>query len=129
MANIWDEFDKQFDTAALAAEVSEAAQNGGGSFEKLDPGVYEVKVDKIEFQKSKKDDPMVHIRFKVVQGKCKGKCIYMYQVINRGFQIHIVNEMLRSLTDEIEIRFDSFKQYNTLLMDVMELIDEVFELE
>ena len=124
--NVWSKFDKEFDTASLAAEVEEVAKNGS-TFEKLDPGVYEVKVDRIELMESQKGDPMAHISFKVVSGECKGKCIYMYQVITRGFQIHIVNDMLRSLSSGVDVVFSSFRQYNNLFMDIMEAIDGKYE--
>ena len=44
-----------------------------------------------------------------------------------GFQIHIVNELLRKLvseaTDAPEIEFKSYKQYNDLILDVFEVTD------
>ena len=51
----------------------------------------------------------------------------MNQVITRGFQIHIVDEFLRSLDTDIDIVFESYSQFNELLMDVFEAIDGNFE--
>jgi hypothetical protein len=127
--NIWDKFDKAVDTAGLAAEVKEAAENGT-SFREVPHGEYEVEINKIELTKSKKEDPMVTIWFKIVDGEYKGSMIFMNQVITQGFQIHIVNEILRQMTSEckdINVEFTTYKQYGNLLMDIHEAVDGNFE--
>ncbi|MBA9087496.1 hypothetical protein FHR92_003981 [Fontibacillus solani] len=123
MANIWDKFDEAIDTQGLAADVKEAAENGAGSFKEVPHGDYEVEVNKMELVSSKKGDPMVSIWFKVVSGDFKGSLIFFNQVITQGFQIHIVNELLRSMDTELDIKFETYKQYGSLLMDVFEAID------
>ncbi|AZK44793.1 DUF669 domain-containing protein [Paenibacillus lentus] len=123
MANIWDKFDEAIDTQGLAEDVKEAAENGAGSFKEVPHGDYEVEVNKMELVSSKKGDPMVSIWFKVVSGDFKGSLIFFNQVITQGFQIHIVNELLRSMDTEIDIKFETYKQYGNLLMDVFEAID------
>ena len=70
---------------------------------------------------------MVTIWFKVIDGEYKGSRIFMNQVVNQGFQIHIVNEFLRSLGSGIEIEFKNYSQYGQLLMDIHEAIDGKFE--
>lgn len=120
--NIWDKFDNAIDTKGLVADVKDAQENGA-SYKDVPHGDYEVKIDKLELTASKADDPMVTIWFKVLTGEYKGSRIFMNQVITQGFQIHIVNEFLRSLDTDIEIEFVTYKQYGNLLMDVMESID------
>ena len=66
MVNIWDEFDKAFDTEALAKDVEEAAENGGRRDVPHD--TYEISVQKLELTKSKKGDPMVTCWMKIVEG-------------------------------------------------------------
>lgn len=131
MANIWDEFDKSIDTEGLAKDVEEAAENGGGNYREVPHDTYEVAISKLELVKSKKGDPMVSCWFKVVEGEYKGSLIFMNQVITQGFQIHIVNDFLRSLVSDMadapEITFKTYNQYGNLLMDVMEGIDNNFE--
>lgn len=129
MANIWDKFDKEIDTKGLEIDVKEAAKNGGGSFEEVPHGTYEVAVDKMELTESKKGDPMVTIWFKILEGKFKGSRIFYNQVITQGFQIHFANELLRGMDSGSTIEFSSYKQYGELLMDVMEAIDETLEFE
>lgn len=120
--NIWDKFDKAVDTAALADDVKDAQENGQ-SFKDVPHGDYEVSVDKMELTESKNHDPMVTIWFKVLTGEYKGSRIFMNQVITQGFQIHIVNELLRAMDTDLNIEFVTYKQYGNLLMDVMEAID------
>lgn len=133
MADIFDKWDKSIDTAGLAADVEEAAANGGqGTFKDVDPGQYEVAVNRMELKSSKAGDPMVSIWFKIVSdGEFKGQLIFMNQVITQGFQIHIVNELLRSLVAEAPdppvVEFKSYKQYSNLILDVQELITDNFE--
>lgn len=123
MANIWNKFDEAIDTKGLADDVKEAVVNGTGSFKEVPHGEYEVEVNKMELIASKKGDPMVSIWFKVVSGEYKGSLIFLNQVITQGFQIHIMNELLRSMDTGLDIKFETYKQYGNLLMDVMEAVD------
>jgi len=127
MSNIWDKFDKAINVKNLAKDVKEAAENGTGSFKEVPHGEYEVEVNKMELIASKKGDPMVTIWFKVVSGEYKGSLIFFNQVIIQGFQIHIVNEFLRSLDSGYDVEFRSYSQYGQLLMDIHEAIDGELE--
>ncbi len=132
--NIFDKWDKEVDTEGLAKDVAEAAENGGqASFKEVPHGEYEVSVQQMELKASSKGDPMVSIWFKIVSdGEYKNSIIFMNQVITQGFQIHIVNELLRMMVSEMGadapvIEFKTFKQYGNLIMDVFEAIDNNFE--
>lgn len=133
MANIFDKWDKEIDTEGLANDVKEAAANGGGDFKEVPHGDYEVAVQQMELKASKKGDPMVSIWFKIVSdGDFKGSMIFFNQVITQGFQVHIVNEMLRMMVSECadsvpDIEFKSYKQYGNLIMDIFEAINDNFE--
>lgn len=127
MADIFAKWDENIDTVGLAQDVAEAAQNNSGNYEDVPHGTYEVAVKQMELKASKKGDPMVSIWFKVVDGPHKNGIIFFNQVITQGFQIHIVNELLRKMvsaaTDAPEIEFKSYKQYGNLILDVFELTD------
>ncbi len=129
MANIWEQFDKSIDTEGLAKDVAEAAENGGRR--EVPHDTYEVSIQKLELVQSKKGDPMVTCWMKILEGEYKGSLIFMNQVITQGFQIHIVNEFLRSLVAEmsepIDVHFHTYSQYGNMLMDVAEAIDNNFE--
>lgn len=116
---IWEKFDKSIDTKGLKKDVKEAQENGG-NYEEVPYGTYEVKVEKIEMRESKNGDPMVTIWFKIIAGKFKNSIIFYNQVINKGFQIHLCDELLRSLDTGVNVEFDTYAQYNEVLMDVAE---------
>lgn len=120
----FSKFDKQVDLEGLKKDIEESAD---GDFKEVPLGNYEVAITKLELAESKKGDPMVKVWFKIVSGEYKGSLLFMNQVITKGFQIHIVDEFLRSLETDIEISFESYSQYNELLMDVFEAIDGNYE--
>lgn len=117
-------FNKAFDLNALKNDVVEAEKNGGGNFDEVPAGTYEVKVKKMELTESKKGDPMVTVWFEILTGENKGRLIFMNQVIKQGFQIHIINTLLKEMDTGLEIKFDDFEQYSSLLFDVEEKINE-----
>lgn len=117
-----NKFNSMFDVNALKQDVEKAAENGG-DYKEVPNGNYEVKITNLELTESKKGDPMVSCWFKILAGEYEGSLIFMNQVITQGFQIHIVNVLLRSFDTGIDIHFDDFDQYEQLLMDVHEAID------
>lgn len=123
----FSKFDKQFDLEGLKQDVAEAAENDGGNFKEVPLGNYEVAINKLELSESKKGDPMVKVWFKILEGEYKGSLIFMNQVITKGFQIHIVDEFLRSLETDVEISFESYSQYAQLLLDIYEAVNGNFE--
>lgn len=126
MANIWEKFDKVIDIEGLQKDVQEVAKNSA-NFREVPHGEYEVKIEKLELVESKAGDPMVTVWFKVLAGDYKGSMIFMNQVITKGFQIHIMNEFLRSLDSGYDVEFRSYSQYGQLLMDIHEAIDGELE--
>lgn len=119
--DIFDKFDKQFDTAALKEDEKKAAENGGGDFPEVPWGDYVVKVEQAELKESKTSGkPMVSIWFKILEGEYKNSMIFYNQVIASGFGLHMADEFLRSLETEIEVEFTSFRQYAEMLLDIAE---------
>lgn len=128
---MWEKFDKNIDVEGLKEDLKEASENkGGGNFEEVPHGTYEIKIEKLELVTSKKGDPMVSCWMKILDGKYKNSLIFMNQVITQGFQIHIANEFLRSLDSGIDIPpryFEGYGAYAQLLMDIHEDVDGKFE--
>lgn len=116
-------FNEMFNVEELKKDVAEAATNSG-NYKEVPCGNYEVKVTKMELTESKKGDPMVSIWFKILAGEYENSIIFMNQVITQGFQLHIVNTLLKSFDTGLEVKFDDFDQYEQLLLDIHEAIDE-----
>ena len=122
MADIFEKWNESTDLKGLQDDIKDAQENNK-EFEKVPHGEYEVKIDKMELKASKKGDPMVSIWFTILEGKYKKSKLFLNQVITQGFQIHIVNELLKSMGTDLAIEFVDYKQYADLLLDVAEECD------
>lgn len=120
----FSKFDKQVDLEGLKKDIEDSRNN---EFKEVPHGSYEVAIDKLELDESKKGDPMVKVWFKILAGEYKNSLIFMNQVITQGFQIHIVDEFLRSLGTDVDVTFESYSQYNELLMDIFEAVEDKLE--
>ena len=130
----FEKFDAMVDLEGLKSDIA-AASAGNESRERKDVphGTYEVGIEKLELTTTKTSGkPMVTCWFRVLSdGEFNNQMIFMNQVCTQGFQIHIVNDFLRSLfpagADTPTIEFESFSQYANLLLDVAEAIDGRYE--
>ena len=131
--NIFEKWDSSIDLAGLQSDIEAAAENGGdGDYKEVPHGTYEVAVKQMELKASKKGNAMVSIWFKIVsEGEYKGSLLFYNQVVTQGYQIYMVNNMLRKLTEEMDtppvIEFKSYSQYANLLLDIFEEIADDFE--
>lgn len=131
----WSKFDKNVDIEALEADVKEVEENGGGNFEPIPDGQYEVEVEVMELVTSKAGDPMLKIWFKVLEGEYEGQRIFYNKVMQPqndrafGLQVHQNNEMLRALWDceKDDVKFKGFEDYADLVLDIHEDIEGKFE--
>jgi len=123
--NIWEQFDNAIDTKALAEDVKNSADSP--VYREVPVGKYEVSVDKLELIASKSGKPMVTAWFKILTGDYKGSRIFMNQVVEQAFQVHMCNEFLRSLDSGVEVEFVTYRQYGELLMNIAEAIDKRLE--
>lgn len=115
----FSKFNSSIDLEGLKHDIDDASQNQQ-NFEEVPAGTYEVVVTKMELTESKHGDPMFTCWFKIIGAEQKGRLIFMNQVITQGFQIHIVNQLLRDMDTGIEIKFDDFTQYATLIFQIEE---------
>ena len=119
--DMFEKWNSNVDLAGLQQDIKDAQDNK--EFEAVPHGEYEVKLDKLELKATKKGDPMVSAWFTILEGKYKKSKLFMNQVVTQGFQIHIVNEFLRSMKTDIDVDFVDYKQYADLLLDVAEFCD------
>ena len=121
--DMFEKWNSNVDLTGLQQDIKDA-QNNNKEFEAVPHGEYEVKLDKLELKATKKGDPMVSAWFTILEGKYKKSKLFMNQVVTQGFQIHIVNEFLRSMKTDLDIDFVDYQQYADLLLDVAEFCDE-----
>ena len=118
----FEKFDEIVDLQGLKQDI---LNNTG--YKKVPYGTYEVEVVKMELTKSKAGNPMVSIWFKIVRGEYSDQLLFLNQVITKGFQIGIVNELLNNMHTSQNVEFMSFTQYSKLLEDIFEEINGKFE--
>ena len=119
----WNEFDKKVDITGINADIKNA-EKGSGTFEAVPHGTYEVAVNKLELKMSKSNKPMLSGQFKILAGPNKNRLIFMNQLVDQGFKIHIANELLCSLESGVNVNFAGYADYNDMVMDIKEAIDE-----
>mgnify|MGYP001058116998 CR=1 FL=1 len=121
----FSKFDKNVDLEGLKKDIDEAKE-GNQTFKEVPLGTYEVKVTKLELTVSKSEKPMIAGRFKIIEGEFKGQYLFMNQVVTEGFQINIINELLKSFEvfEDEDIYFDGYNNYKDLLLDVVEEIEK-----
>lgn len=115
-------FDQTVDFEGLKADIEKAASFVAGEYPEIPLGTYEVSVEKLELTESKKGDPMVSAWFKIQNSEYKDNLIFMNQVVLKGFQIHVVNKLLRQMNTDIDIHFESYSAYAHLLTDVFNAV-------
>lgn len=123
--SVFDKWNKAIDVEGLAKDTKEVEANGGtGEYAEIPVGTYEIKIEKMELKESSKGDPMFSAWFRIVAGDYENQLLFMNAVITQGFQIGNVNRFLRSLDAVDEVEFKDYAQYNDLIMDIMESIEE-----
>ena len=128
--SIFEKFNKSVDLKGLKEDLKEVQENGGGNYEEVPLGKYEVKIDKMEIKETKKGDKlMLSVTFKVLDGPQKNRLIFMNQVITSAYGLHNSNEFLRSLKSGIDVIFDDYNQYSELVEDIMDAISDRLEYE
>ena len=125
MAIDFKKFQEQFPAAEMTKAVEQAKENGG--YEKIPDGEYRCKVEKMELRESKNGAPMCSIMFCIVAGDHKKQCIFYNRVLagtkNDGFMMKSNNDFLESLDSGVPVSYESWEQYNDMILDIAEAID------
>ena len=124
--NVFDKFDKEIDVKGLKEDLKNVSANST-DFKEVPKGTYEVKIDKLELVESKSGKPMVSCWMRIIAGTYKNSLIFMNQVVHTSFGLHNANEFLKGLDSGVDIKFESFKQYHDLILDIHEAIDGSLE--
>lgn len=124
MAIDFKKFNEKFPADKMKQDMKEAAENTNS----LPDGEYTVKLDKMELGESSKGGLMIKAQFRVLKGEHKKKCIFKNCVLtgtkNDGFMMVKAKEFLESLDSGEEIVFEDWEQFNDLVLDVAEAIQE-----
>jgi hypothetical protein len=118
-------FNEQFPADKMKEELKEAKENSGSN---LPDGEYTCKLEKMELGESSKGALMIKAQFRITKGEHKKQCIFKNCVLtgtkNDGFMLHKANEFLESLDSGIDVSFEDWEQYNDLIMDIADAVQE-----
>lgn len=98
-------------------------------------GTYECRVEKMMLGQSKKGTPLFKCQFKILVGQYEGSMIYMNQILSPsahctvGQRIGLVNKFLKSLESGIEVEFKDFVQWEKMISEIADDIDDRLEYE
>ena len=124
MAIDFKKFQQQFPADEMKKQTEEAKKNEP---QKIPDGEYHCKVENMELRESKKGAPMCSIMFRIVSGDHKKQCIFYNRVLagtkNDGFMMKSNNDFLESLDSGVDVSFESWEQYNDMILDIAEAID------
>lgn len=125
MAIDFEKFNKAFPADKLNKDMQDAKENGG-NFEKLPEGEYTCKLEKMELGESSKGAAMIKAQFRIVKGDHKKQCIFKNCVLtgtkNDGFMMLKAKEFLESLDSGIDVVFKDWEQFNDLILDIAEAV-------
>lgn len=124
--NVFTKFDKEFDVKGLKEDLKNVG-TGEGQYKDVPFGTYEVKIEKLELVESKSGKPMVSCWMKILSGDYQNSILFMNQVVNTAFGLHNANEFLRALESGVDVEFENFSQYSSLILDIHEAIDGNYE--
>lgn len=132
MAIDFSKFDKEIDAKQLAEDVKEAAENNA-QFEETPDGTYMCKVENLEIGETKDGRPMLKAMFRITEGEQKKRCLFVNRVLfgtkNDANMIASACGFLRSLDSGIDVSFESYSQFNDLVLDIFEEIEGTLEYE
>lgn len=132
--SIFDKYADKINSEELAASQKEIQANasGGGNYEEVPVGKYEVKVDRLECKKAKTSgNPMVSIWFKILKGAHANSMIFYNGVFHEDWLRHRVAKMLSDLLDDgdrtaelnVILKSENIETVNDLCLDIHESID------
>ena len=132
MAIDFSKWEKEFNTEELNKQAAEAAEN---DYREVPTGLYTVEVEKMELgetgPKSKRPgSPMLKVQLRIIDGEYKKQCIFQNFVLvstsddGKNYGLHRAKDFLRSLEVFEDVEFDGFRQFNSLILDMMAAIKE-----
>lgn len=94
-----------------------------GTREEVPSGTYEVKLERIEIRPTKKDDPMLSIWFRIIDGRYKNQLIFFNRVLTTGKNISMASVFMQNFKTDIPIEFEDFIQYNEVIQEVFNTVN------
>ena len=124
--------DEQVDLKQIKADAAEIEKNGGtGDYPEIEEGTYHGKFEKLELGATKDNRPMLKAQFRITEDPNKNQCLFMNRVLygtkNDANMIASAIGWLKTLepSEDIIVAFESYSQFNDLVLDIAEDIAEL----
>ena len=121
----WSKFDSNVAELEAIKNDFANASNGNAERKEVPPGDYECTITKCELRLSKTGKPMVSVWMRIVAGELEKQMIFYNQVVERGFQIHLVKEFFSMFDLAHPLTFESYAQFEQALATVQEEVKGV----
>lgn len=132
MAVDFNKWDEEFNAKELEEKAKKASEN---EFAEIPDGTYIVAVAKMEIgetgaQSKKPGSPMLKVQLKIKDGDFAKQCIFQNFVLvpttanGDNYGLHRAKEFLRGLDVLESIEFTGFADFNEMILDIMEGIEE-----
>lgn len=129
----FSKFDQQVNLDQLKKDAEEIKKNGGtGDFPEIEEGIYRGKIERLEVGSTKDGRPMLKVQFRITEGNHKKSCLFMNRVLfgtkNDANMIASALGWLETLEPSEEvgpIMFESYSQFNDLVLDIAEDVAEL----
>lgn len=129
----FSKFDEQVDLEKLKADAEEIVKNGGtGDYPEIEAGKYHGKFEKLEIGETKDHRPMLKAMFRITDAPHKNACLFLNRVIygtkNDANMIASALGWLETLEPSEDVGplvFNSYAQFNDLVLDIAEDIAEL----
>ena len=122
----WSKFDNNKEMLdEIKTEIENAASMDGGERREIPPGDYECTITKCVLKETKTGKPMVSIWFKVVAGAYEKQLIFYNQVVEKGFQIHLIKKLLGPLEINPAVTFENYGQFETEMARVQKAVNGI----
>lgn len=120
----FSKFDAMFGENGLEGLKQDVAAAADRNVERIEvpDGQYECRIEKMELKESSKGNPMVSVWFRIVAGDFKNNVLFMNQTVHTGFGLHNVKKILSDMDTGLQIDFQSFVQFGSLLESVFEAV-------
>ena len=123
MKNLLERFNAKVNLEEIRKDLFDLSSKQG-TREEVPSGMYEVKLEKIEIRPTKKDDPMLSIWFRIIDGRYKNQLIFFNRVLTTGKNISMASTFMQNLKTGISIEFKDFVQYNQVIQEVFETVNK-----
>ncbi len=83
---------------------------------------YKIAFKSLKLESDRHGNPIITVRLIKKRNGCDSETIILEQSVEKGFQIYVVNELIKKLCTELPIKFVDYESYGILINRVEKII-------